>query len=64
MFSSGTGDVKEAGRYPSKFCLARRGREWASAPAAAPSEVLRQRRNPQYERYYQRVLESASAAKA
>jgi N-acetyl-alpha-D-glucosaminyl L-malate synthase BshA len=60
------GDVKEAGRYAVEILLrADRGREMGQrARINAKKKFCSNDVIPQYERYYQRVLESASAAKA
>ncbi len=60
------GDVKEAGRYAIELLSrADRGREMGQrARINAKRKFCANDVIPQYERYYQRVLESASAAKA
>jgi N-acetyl-alpha-D-glucosaminyl L-malate synthase BshA len=60
------GDVKEAGRYAIEILSrADRGREMGQrARSNAKRKFCASDVIPQYERYYQRVLESASAAKA
>src|SRR5712672_3455254 len=60
------GDVKEAGRYAIEILSrADRGREMGQrARINAKRKFCANDVIPQYERYYQRVLESASAAKA
>jgi glycosyltransferase involved in cell wall biosynthesis len=60
------GDVKEAGRYAIEILSrADRGREMGQrARSNAKRKFCANDVIPQYERYYQRVLESASAAKA
>ena len=60
------GDVKEAGRYAIEILSrADRGREMGQrARINAKKKFCSNDVIPQYERYYQRVLESASAAKA
>jgi glycosyltransferase involved in cell wall biosynthesis len=60
------GDVKEAGRYAIEILSrADRGREMGQrARINAKKKFCANDVIPQYERYYQRVLESASAAKA
>jgi hypothetical protein len=60
------GDVKEAARYAIDILSrADRGREMGQrARANAKKKFCANDVIPQYERYYQRVLESASAASA
>jgi N-acetyl-alpha-D-glucosaminyl L-malate synthase BshA len=60
------GDVKEAGRYAIEILSrADRGREMGrQARANAKRKFCSNDVIPQYERYYERVLESASAARA
>jgi len=59
------GDVKEAGRYAIELLSrADRGARWPARSHHAKRKFCANDVIPQYERYYQRVLESASAAKA